>query len=419
MSIVLPQSVNYTESLPGLPEQCIQIPVGASPINGQTFTAGQQIQFDLLNRGFLVPDSLYISYSYTLTSAANAELIGCPVYTSFSRLDVQAGSQTIDTISSYNILMNMMSNLTLDIAQKYGQQSGFGYSVSATPTIEELDGRLCGAAETGSFAGPLMCILSNSEKLLPLFAMPQMRIVLTVESLANMFTTTVVPTGWTLSNVELRYKVVDMGSEVENMVRAMGDKIYIKSQSFSCSSTTLAAATASSVELVFNQRYASVKSLFAINGVGTAGSNKAFDSVDLTGSTGDYTFIIGGVNYPQKPISARTNRAGALQELRSAVGSVFDKNNSLSINSAEFAYNSGTASACTYRIPGKFYVATSTEKLNSNNILTGISTQNSPISYRINTGQSIGVNASTITLVVNYDSLIEVDTVNRQLSIKE
>lgn len=421
MSVVLPQSINYSESLPGLPEQCIQIPVGASPINGQTFTAGQQIQFDLLNRGFLVPDSLYISYSYNLTSAAGAELIGCPVYTSFSRLDIQAGSQTIDTINSYNILMNMLTNCTLDIAQKYGQQQAFGYnnSTAAPISLEFLDGRLCILNEPGSFAGPLMCILSNSEKLLPLFAMPQMRVVLTVESIANMFTSTVVPSGWTLSNVELRYKVVDMGQEVENMVRAMGDKIYIKSQSFSCSSTTLAASTSSSVELVFNQRYASVKSLFAINGVGTAASNKAFDSVDLTTGTGDYTFIIGGVNYPQKPISARTNRAGALQELRSAVGSIFDKNNSLSINAVEFGYNAGTVSACTYSAPGKFYVGTSTEKLNSNNILTGISTQNSPISYRINTGASIGANASTITLVVNYDSLIEVDTVNRQLSIKE
>jgi len=420
MSIVLPQSVNYSEALPSLPEQTVQIPVASNPVNGQTFTSGQQIQFDLLNRGLLVPDSLCISYTYTTTNLVNAEMIGCPVYTTFSRLDVQAGSQTIDTINSYNILMNMMSNLTLSVSDKYGLQSSFGYFASTgVPSLEQLDGRLLTANETGTFSAPLPCILSNSEKLLPLFAMPQLRIVLTVESIANMFTSTVaLPTAWTLSNVELRYKVVDMGSEVENMIRGMGDKIYIKSQSFSCSSTTLAAATAASVELVFNQRYASVKSLFAINGVGTAGSNKAFDSVDLSVSTGDYQFIIGGVNYPQRPISARTNRASALQELRSAVGSIFDKANSFAINSVEFGYNAGTASACTYNAPGKFYIGTSTERLNSQSILTGISTQNSPISYRINTGGSIGANASTITLVVNYDALFEVDTVNRQLSIK-
>ena len=419
MSVVLPQSINYSEMLPSLPEQCIQIPCATNPTNLQTASAGQQIQFDLLNRGFLVPDSMYISYAYTLTSAVSAQMIGCPVYTPFSRLDVQAGSQTIDTINSYNVLMNMMTNLTLSVSDKYGLQSAFGYLGDAgVPTLEQLDGRLCTLNEVGSFSAPLPSVLSNAEKLLPLFAMPQMRVILTVDSIANMFTSAVVPTGFVLSNIELRYKIVDMGSEVENMVRAMGDKVYIKSQSFSCSSTTLAAATASSVELVFNQRYASVKSLFAINGVGTALSNRQFDSVDLTIGTGDYSFIVGGVNYPQKPISARTNRAGALQELRSAVGSIFDRNNSFSINSIEYAYNGGTASACTYNAPGKYYLAVSTEKLNSSSILTGISTQNSPISYRINTGASIGVNASTITLVVNYDALFEVDTVNRQLSVK-
>jgi hypothetical protein len=49
--------------------------------------------------------------------------------------------------------------------------------------------------------------------------------------------------------------------------------------------------------------------------------------------------------------------------------------------------------------------------------LTGISTQNSPISLRISTGTATG-GASTITLVVNYDALIEVDLVNRQCSVK-
>lgn len=418
MSVVLPQSINYSESLPGLPEQCVQIPVAASPVNGQSFQIGQQIQIDLLNRGFLVPDSLYISYSYTFANTASAQLVGCPVYTPFSRVDVQAGSQTIDTINSYNILMHMMTNLTLSVSEKYGQQFAFGYNDSTTvPSLEQLDGRLLVANESGSFSGPLMCVLSNCEKLLPLFAMPQMRVVLTIDSIANMITSgSPAATNITISNFELRYKVVDMGQEVENMVRAMGDKIYIKSQSFSCSSTLLPAATASSVELVFNQRYASVKSLFAINGNGVG--NKAFDSVDLTSNTGDYQFIIGGVNYPQKPISARTNKAGALQELRSAIGSIFDKNNSFSINAIEYTYI-GTASATTYSAPSKFYIGCSTEKLNSQNILTGISTQNSPISYRINTGISIGTNSSNITLVVNYDALIEVDTVNRQLSVKE
>jgi hypothetical protein len=105
-------------------------------------------------------------------------------------------------------------------------------------------------------------------------------------------------------------------------------------------------------------------------------------------------------------------------ELRSAVGSIFDRANSFAINAIEFAYI-GTASATSFSAPAKFYVGTSCQKLNSDSLLTGISTQNSPISYRVNTGSTIGANASTINLVVNYDTLLEIDTVNRQLAVKE
>jgi hypothetical protein len=427
MSVILPSSVSYGESLPALPDNTQCINIATAPTNGASFTSGQQIYLDLVNRGFLVPDSMYLSYSYVLASAAGAagvEIMGCPAATSFNRLDVQVGSQTIDTIQNYNIFYHMLTNVTYDVAQKYGNQAALGYfNSTAAPSLEQLDGRVCVANETGSFAIPLVSLLSNSEKLIPLFAMPQVRIVLTMESLASMFTAAVGVTSWTISNVQLRYKVVDFGGAVEQIVLGSSDKLYIKSQSFALASQTLAANSSGYIELVFNQRYASVKSLFAINGNGTiAGtnpnSNKAYDSVDLTSSNGDYSFMVGGVMYPPTPINTKTAKTQALLELKSAVGSIFDKSNNMAINSIEFGYNAGTASVTSVSAPAKFYVGTSLEKLNSSNLLTGISTQNSPISYRINTGTSIGAANSTITLVANYDALIEVDCVTRQVSVK-
>ena len=423
MSVVLPNSVNYTESLPSLPDNTQQIPVVASPVNGSSFTSGSQIQFDLLNRAFLVPDSMYLRYttSVTNTGAFQVFQIGCPIYNPFTRLDVQIGSQTVDTIQSYNVLMNMLTNLTLDIGQKYGLQAGFGYlNNTSVPTLEQLDARDLGAVattQTYSLGAPLMSILSNSEKLIPLFAMPQIRIVLTMDAIANCFNiaTGGAVTAFTLSNLELCYKVVDMGGQVEDMVRSMGDKIYIKSQSFSCASQTLASGSVGYNELVFNQRYASVKSLYAINGGTTIGANKAFDSTDITTNNGDYSFSVGGVIYPQRPISTLVNRAGALMELKSATGSIYDKANSFSINSVEYAAVSATVT--TAQAMGKYFIGTSLEKLNSDSLLTGISTANSPISYRLSLGSATG-QAHLITLVANYDALIEVDTVNRQVAVK-
>lgn len=423
MALVLPSSVDYKQSLPALPDAAIQIPVAASPVNGTSFSAGQQIQFDLLNRGFLVPDSMYLSYSWSITKGAAADdaafFRATPVYSTFNRLDVQVGSQTVDTIQNYGLVMHLLVNTQLDVAQKYGLQTSYGYGTAsgAVPSLEQLDGRGLPVATSasGSFSAPLVSILSNAEKLLPLFAMPQIRITLTMDSLANTFNTVANGvTAYTISNVELRYKVVDMGGAVENIVLGMGDKLYIKSQSFSCASQTLPASIGYN-ELVFNQRYASVKSLFAVNG--SASVNGFYDSLDLTSNTGDYSFMIGGVMYPQKPISAATAKAQALMELKSAVGSIFDRSNNMSINSIEFAYVSNPAPTTTFAAPAKFFVGTSTERLNSENLLTGISTQNSPISYRINTGSNT-TNASTVSLIVNYDALFEIDTMTRQASVK-
>ena len=149
MSVILPQSINYQESLPTLPEGTQQINVATSPVNNSTFREGEQIIFDLLNRGFLVPDSMYISYTWTATLgdiAHTPKLIGCPVYTPFNRLDLQIGSQTVDSMQNYNVMMNMLSNLTLSVSEKYGLQSAFGYNRAdgdntAVPNLEELNGR--------------------------------------------------------------------------------------------------------------------------------------------------------------------------------------------------------------------------------------------------------------------------------------
>jgi hypothetical protein len=420
MALVLPSSIDYKESLPALPDACQQIPVASSPVNGASFQSGQQIYFDLLNRGFLVPDSMYLSYSYSVTNGATANYWkGVPVYSAFNRLDVQMGSQTVDTIQNYGVTMHLLVNTQYDVAQKYGMQACFGFdpssNINAIPNLEELDGKYIAPSTTvtGSVSAPLVSLLSNSEKLIPLFAMPQIRLILTLDSLSNQFTGSSV-SGFTMSNVELRYKVIDMGGAVENVVLNMGPKLYIKSQSFSCASQTLPATTGYN-ELVFNQRFASVKSLYAINGGGANGVNGMYDSIDLTSNNGDYSFMIGGVLYPQKPISTSTCKTQALMELKSAVGSIYDKSNNMSINKAEFSFVAGNTTSAT--APAKFFIGTSTEKLNSNNLLTGISTQNSPISYRINTGTSTG-SATTVSLVVNYDALIEVDTMTRQASVK-
>lgn len=419
---VLPHQINFTEPMASLSSDSQSIEISCSPSNGQTFNAGSQIFLDVVSRGMLIPDSMYIRYNLNVTlGAATASYVcGCPVYSPFARCDVVVGSQTVDTIQNYNLLMHMLANTNLDVAQKYGRQASFGYTGSTIPTVamEDLDGRYIGntaATFSTSLSAPFMSVLSNSEKFIPLYAMPAVRVQLTLDSLSNFFFGAA-GSSYTITNFELVYKIVDLGQDVQNIVRSMGDKIYIKSQSFSTATNVIPAATQGYTELVYNQRYSSCKACFAINGcTGANYVNKNFDSVDITNSNGEYSFMVAGAVYPQKPLST-TNRNGILEALRQANGSIFDKTNAMAINTAEWGYAENGATT-TAGIPSKFYIGVSLEKIDSGALLTGISTENSPISYRVSLGTATG-QTHNITLVVNYDALWEIDFVNRQVALK-
>lgn len=424
MSVVLPQSIDYTKSHPALPDTTNMLNIAAAPSNGNSFTQNNQIMIDLVQRGFLIPESMYFSYQIDVAgaTAGTTYVINNPAYQPIARLDTVIGSSSYDTIQNYNTVMgSLLSNTQLSVAEKYGCQSmyGWGGDISGVQ-LENLDGRLLGSAtESYTVAAPLVCLLSNAEKLIPLFALPQIRVIFTLDSIANIYGSANLPTSYTITNFQFRYKVLDFGGNIEDMVAKMSPdgKFYIKSQSFACSSQTLPANSQGYQELIFNTRLASIKSLFAVNGSGKA--NKQFESFDLTKGQGDYSFNIGGVMYPSIPLSSKTNRAGILAELKSAVGSIYARNNAFSINTAEFKMNENDSSF--YNVPAKFFVGTSVEKLDSqsNAILSGVSSQNSPISYRINLGGATTSANSTVSLIINYDALLEVDVVNRQCTVKQ
>lgn len=414
----LPNSVNYAEPIPSLPENTQKYSVSLQPVNGQTFTvANNQIIFQFPNRGYLIPDSVYLRYKLVTANATTASnMLGCPFSAPFQRVETQFGSVTVDSINDWNQVNHILTNLTLDVAQKYGMQSGYGYTTSPTPTIEELDSRAIPiAGETVYLSGPVPCMLTNiTDKLLPLFAMPTISMVFTTDSLSSIINPTGSVTSMTLSNVELCFDFVEFGPEVDAMVRGMGQKIYIKSQSFSNASVNVPTGQNGSSALIFNQRYASVKA--AIVSFSGAVNNKKFDAVDLTNNSGDYSINISGIQYPQKPYSALNNKAGILQELRKCIGSVYDRFNSMAINNLEFNRLDSDVNQV-YTAPGKFYLGFNLEKLHSGSLLTGISTNNSNITVNIN--QSI---ASTVVrqcnLLLVYDSLIEIDTLAKQSSVK-
>ena len=84
----LPSSVNYAEPIPSLPENATKYSVALQPVNGASFgMGGQQIIFQFPNRGYLLPDSVYLRYKLVTADATTASnMLGCPFFRPFPKI---------------------------------------------------------------------------------------------------------------------------------------------------------------------------------------------------------------------------------------------------------------------------------------------------------------------------------------------
>lgn len=447
---VLPKEINYKSAI-SLPEGTQSNTIVASPINGQTFGPSQIVQFDLVQRGYMVPESLYIRYKLTVTGgtagAVTNFIRGTPVYTMFARNEVIVGSMVVESIQNYGQLCNMLVNCKMNYSQKVGLANSFGYNVAsaaaadqftfglsstnANPYVSNLaNGYNLLSATTAAplsifLAAPLGNILSNCDHLVPLKFMPSCRIQLTTETIANAIQTLGGANGisnYSISNFELCYDIIEFSPMVDQAISSMsGGQITIRSQSYLSSGVTLPAASQGSLEFLFNQRLASIKSLFThLSGtVATVSLNTLFDSVDCTGTAGgDYQWFVSGLPYPPRPISTVLNKAGASMELSAAFGPAHDLlTSNFAIHPLEF--NAGNNIVTSQNVMGKFYLGTNVEKLSTNGaLLTGISSQGSPISFRVSIGTAT-TNAQVVQLICLYDALLQIDIASRTLVVMQ
>ena len=114
------------------------------------------------------------------------------------------------------------------------------------------------------------------------------------------------------------------------------------------------------------------------------------------------------------------NKSAILVEFKKVMGSVYVRVNNVAINKVKFDAVEGSETAgTTIPDPGKFYVGFNLQKLNSNVLLTGISTNNSNITVNVEKSSAAPTLATReCNLVLAYDALIEIDMVNKMRSVK-
>jgi hypothetical protein len=441
----LPKSVDYSTPLATMPDSTVNYCVACTPSNGSSFGPGNTIIVDLNNvPGFLDPASLSFRYKYTATTTSNTVtatygnvgIVGCPAYTPFLRLDVLANSSVVESINNYNSLSTMLTNISMGVSEKLGVQYSMGFAGSAgdadMSNQNDTDGIVLFSttATNASFAGatynnyisaPLIgCSLSNAEKLVPLDFV-NWRLQFTLDSIANIcsnISTDIPFATFTITNFEVVYNQVQFPSHVHQQIKMQNPKIRIKTKSFGVGAQPIAAGSNGTINLYYNLRYASIRSLFLSCGPSaTTFASKLMESVDPTTGNGSIQFSVGGVVMPQQVLSTLNNKAGILNELRRAMGSIYSRNTSMAIGASEYLIT--PASATTITIPGKFYIGINCQKLTEDQdyMFTGVSSANSQINVIINTGTSVAAgNALTALLIANYDAIYEIDTLTRQMN---
>lgn len=430
VDVAIPAEVQLKRN-PNLPEGTSTNSVVVTPVNGSVFNDNGQIILDLpVGKGYLNPNSFYIRYRQTCTGMAGAGgtmVGGVPLYIPFVSFQMLFNSQIVENINDYNIVCSDLVNLKMTAADKVAHSQNLGIGgVGTAFSFNSVNGRLLTATpDTYSVSGPLPCLLSQCESYVPLFLLNACRIILNIDTIANMFNTTAnVPTGFSISNFELCMDVVSFPPQVDayylSMVNAQG-KIVLKSSSWMCSGQPLATGSSGSFSIPFSYRLASIKSvlLHLSPAVATsATSNGKFDSIDITSNNGSYQIDIGGgVLYPPRPLSTLLNKNGIISELALAL---FGNRNilSASLGLTPTTWNYTSASAATaYSAPGLFMVGVNVEKCpTSSAVLTGASTLLSPVVARIDINTATS-QATTIRCLANFDALISIDPMTRQVDI--
>ena len=425
----LPSSFNLSEPLASLPDGVKSTLVSIRPISGSSFGPSQIIEFDLPASQWLIPDSLAIRYNQKASAgAATAVVAGTPYIAPFVRCNTLINGSVCDSISQYAQVVHTIVNTSMGVSKKYGQAQSWGYTV---PTASDglmtyLDGRLVpanAALESLTVGGPLYgLMLTNCEKNIPLFALGQVRIQLTVDTLANISFNDGTITNLTalqLENIELTMKLVDMGAAVEKMVYDMGPQLYLKTHGWNNSSVAVSAGSSGTQSYVFNTRLASIRSAFICPN--RPSGSKQFEFCDITNRNGSYQLIVGSQTYPQMPLDTSVNFNGVFVETARAAANIYGKNSEMAISRAESICDENDATATmVYYTPGKFIAGVDLSRVSSedkNLLMSGTSTYNTPITCQVSFGTAT-TNANSLNLMLDYDAVFVLDVAARQVSVR-
>tara|TARA_Y100000114_G_scaffold157164_1_gene187643 strand:- start:6177 stop:7469 length:1293 start_codon:yes stop_codon:yes gene_type:complete len=425
-----PREVQYPP-MAQLPEQVRCSSLISAPLGGKgAYSSGEQIQFPLVKYGFLVPTAGYVTCKIKVSGAiatTAGELLSIPAQSWITRSDVFINSVGVDTIQNYGAVSSMLLHSKMNTAQKWSLSAPFGLRCTAgnSNAVDSNALPVQTANDVTEFqvAIPLNNILSNCEKYVPL-SFGETRIVLQVADLANVACKangSAIDSTASLSidEVQYHYDIVEFGSAMEGAIlssQAPDGIIAVKSQSYASSTAQINSGTQGFLEIPTALSLRSIKSCFAL--FNRTDRYKQFASYDPTNGDGSVQFTIAGQTYPPAPLDTKNHKTSVVLELAHAIHGT--KNSPEMTNSSLSTLNFRNHNVAQGSDPtndlSKAYFGVSTEKIDGSYMMTGVSSQNSNATTRINLNQASAV-ALNLLSVYNHDAILYFDLVNRSVSV--
>jgi hypothetical protein len=174
------------------------------------------------------------------------------------------------------------------------------------------------------------------------------------------------------------------------------------------------------LEYVFNTRFGSIKSLLAFFPPGgNLSAFQQFESFDPTTASGEISVSVAGRKVNERGLSTSVNKNAGIPELILALnGSQHILSAMFYVNHEGWALNNGATNTTNYPVQyGSFVYGCNCERLSSNDVLlSGISTESSPISVNLNFSTATTV-AQSVRLTIMYDAIIQINPLTKTCQV--
>ena len=288
------------------------------PDAGSTFSPSDTVRFTIPTRRkntFLVNHNCYLKFKVATTAAVNFDSSAASC---IQRVEEFSSGNLLSSIDNYGALFDilfhskisqsaeMAYDVFMGVASKSYQATGPVVSAVASVTLNDHIGSGEAIAENGSttvcvpIMSPVVGVLAESD--LPVWAIDDLRLELTLASVTNAFYSAGAPT-ITYSDVSFEMEFTELSNDGMNLVsQYIDDDIVLHANSFRSYTGTIAANSTGQQTHLINAKYSSLKTIYTLyqnytNTQGAYSTNSRVKNID------SYQLRVGSALVPSKPLT--------------------------------------------------------------------------------------------------------------------